>query len=94
MKTETWTGAILMNSELGAGSAVMILPIPGKSVTITNNQKQERIFVSIFWRHSNTYSFEDSMFVSPTNLGAYSQNSNISHHLSATLTVSPSENLI
>ena len=92
MKTETWTGAILMNSELGAGSAVMILPIPGKSVTY--NQKQERIFVSIFWRHSNTYSFEDSMFVSPTNLGAYSQNSNISHHLSATLTVSPSENLI
>ena len=27
-------------------------------------------------------------------LGAYSQNSNVSHHLSATLTVSPSEHLI
>ena len=26
--------------------------------------------------------------------GAYSQNSNVSHHLSATLTVSPSEHLI
>ena len=27
-------------------------------------------------------------------LGAYSQNSNVSHHLSATLTFSPSEHLI
>ena len=29
-----------------------------------------------------------------TVLGAYSQNSNVSHHLSATLTFSPSEHLI
>ena len=35
-----------------------------------------------------------SRFTNIKTLGAYSQNSNVSHHLSAKLTVSPSEHLI
>ena len=67
-----------MSSELGAGSAVMILPIPGKSVT-NNQSKSEYSYLFFGVIQIPTYSYEDSMFVSPTNLGVL--DIHISHHL-------------